>query len=277
MVEGIWSALGGGWEFRLVVEDPQTTKEAWDLIVEILNDNKSTHSITLKSELHSLKLCDLSIDSYFYKIESIATLLTSLGSPISNDDVVTIALELSPDRYENVFGIIFHWEPFPDLKTVRSMLTTEEMQLKSRAQATSIDSSSSSHMVLLSNSCNTTRRPTVTSGYNENINATASTSNANSVTMTPLAFHTRPVQPLVGFSSPPGFSQPKNGLNLFVHDNHCTVEFDAFDFSVKDFRTGQVLLRCDSTGDLYPVTKPSIIPHAFLTGQYAWHQRLGHC
>ncbi|GKC98581.1 ribonuclease H-like domain-containing protein [Tanacetum coccineum] len=46
-------------------------------------------------------------------------------------------------------------------------------------------------------------------------------------------------------------------------------------FSVKDFITRRVLLRCDSTGELYRVTKPSTIPHAFLTSQYTWHQRLG--
>ncbi|GJX44597.1 ribonuclease H-like domain-containing protein [Tanacetum coccineum] len=33
---------------------------------------------------------------------------------------------------------------------------------------------------------------------------------------------------------------------------------------------------CDSTGDLYPVTAPSPIPHAFLVSQHTWHQRLGH-
>ncbi|GJZ33435.1 ribonuclease H-like domain-containing protein [Tanacetum coccineum] len=37
-----------------------------------------------------------------------------------------------------------------------------------------------------------------------------------------------------------------------------------------------VLLRCDSTGDLYPVTAPSPIPYAFLVSQHMWHQRLGH-
>ncbi|GKB80951.1 ribonuclease H-like domain-containing protein, partial [Tanacetum coccineum] len=42
------------------------------------------------------------------------------------------------------------------------------------------------------------------------------------------------------------------------------------------FLTYRVLLRCDSTGDLYPVTKPSTVPHAFLTSQYTWHQRLRH-
>ncbi|GKD31783.1 ribonuclease H-like domain-containing protein, partial [Tanacetum coccineum] len=38
----------------------------------------------------------------------------------------------------------------------------------------------------------------------------------------------------------------------------------------------QVLLRCDSTRELYPVTAPSPIPHAFLVSQHTWHQRLGH-
>ncbi|GJT76139.1 ribonuclease H-like domain-containing protein [Tanacetum coccineum] len=34
----------------------------------------------------------------------------------------------------------------------------------------------------------------------------------------------------------------------FFRDNNCIIEFDAFDFSVKDFMTRRVLLRCDSTG-----------------------------
>ncbi|GJY40125.1 Toll/interleukin-1 receptor domain-containing protein [Tanacetum coccineum] len=32
----------------------------------------------------------------------------------------------------------------------------------------------------------------------------------------------------------------------------------------------------NTTGDLYPVTVPSPIPHAFLVSQHTWHQRLGH-
>ncbi|GJW65034.1 ribonuclease H-like domain-containing protein, partial [Tanacetum coccineum] len=43
-----------------------------------------------------------------------------------------------------------------------------------------------------------------------------------------------------------------------------------------DFMTRRVLLRCDSTGDLYPVIAPSLILHAFLVSQHTWHQRLGH-
>ncbi|GKA32325.1 ribonuclease H-like domain-containing protein [Tanacetum coccineum] len=57
-------------------------------------------------------------------------------------------------------------------------------------------------------------------------------------------------------------------VRQFVFDNNCTIEFGAFSFSVKDFLTRWVLLRCDNTRDLYPVTAPSPIPHAFLVSQH---------
>ncbi|GJY05766.1 ribonuclease H-like domain-containing protein [Tanacetum coccineum] len=44
----------------------------------------------------------------------------------------------------------------------------------------------------------------------------------------------------------------------------------------QDFMTRRVLLRCDSTGDLYPVMAHSPISHVFLVSQHTWHQRLGH-
>ncbi|GJX43593.1 ribonuclease H-like domain-containing protein [Tanacetum coccineum] len=66
-------------------------------------------------------------------------------------------------------------------------------------------------------------------------------------------------------------------VHQFTRDNNCTIEFDAFGFFVKDFLTHHILLRCDSSGDLYPVTKPSTIPTAFVsTSSSTWHQRLGH-
>ncbi|GKD35079.1 hybrid signal transduction histidine kinase M, partial [Tanacetum coccineum] len=146
---------------QLVVEDPQTAKEAWDLIPTIFKDNKMSRFIALKAELRSLKLGDLSINDYFRKIKSIATILTSLGSSISNDDVVTIALEWLNDKYDNVAGIIVHMEPFLDLKTVCLMLTTEEMRLKSKSQGQHIDSFSSSPIIILAEQGNNTRRATL--------------------------------------------------------------------------------------------------------------------
>nr|GFA07755.1 ribonuclease H-like domain-containing protein [Tanacetum cinerariifolium] len=65
-------------------------------------------------------------------------------------------------------------------------------------------------------------------------------------------------------------------IRQFVRDNDCTIEFDAFGFFVKDFLTRRVLLLCDNTWDLYPVTVPSPIHHVFLISQHTWHQCLGH-
>nr|GEX37255.1 ribonuclease H-like domain-containing protein [Tanacetum cinerariifolium] len=62
----------------------------------------------------------------------------------------------------------------------------------------------------------------------------------------------------------------------FVRDNNCTIEFDAFSFSIKDFMTRRVILRCDSTEDLYSVTYTSPIPYVFLVSQHTWHHRLRH-
>ncbi|GJR38914.1 ribonuclease H-like domain-containing protein [Tanacetum coccineum] len=48
---------------------------------------------------------------------------------------------------------------------------------------------------------------------------------------------------------------------------------------MKDYQTGRLLLRCDSTGDLYPVTSQPPIhpPFALLSfSSTTWHRRLGH-
>nr|GEU99711.1 ribonuclease H-like domain-containing protein [Tanacetum cinerariifolium] len=66
-------------------------------------------------------------------------------------------------------------------------------------------------------------------------------------------------------------------VRQFTRDDKCTIEFDEFGFSVKDFLTRHILLRCDSSRDLYPITKPSHVPSALLYVSYAtWHQRIGH-
>ncbi|GJX75456.1 ribonuclease H-like domain-containing protein [Tanacetum coccineum] len=466
----IFSTLAPSLRKRLVDLNPTTAKDAWTYIEAIFQDNKRPRAMALKAELRNLKLGDLSIDGYFQKIESIVSVLNGLGSPLSNDDVVTFALEGLPSTYETISTVIVSREPFPDLKTVRSLLTTHEMRLKSRVQNPLVDATSASPMVLLAKSNTSARRgPSLekvnnpcwsfakgscrfgdackylhngvhgkstllprTSGSASSVPGVTRSDldmlqsllakfglNAPNIsTPSPPVAYTVSVPPgfqsvsaqlfaqptyvslqllpssfgvsnmgmaglfpqgfrghlVPGTSQPPvqfttgvpqqqGGSFPGSGqafntntlqepasgnwnmdtgasshlndsvhclsdiLNMciypfvgvgdgrlipvtnsghnvlstpfhpfhlnnvlitpnivknlisvrqFVRDNSCTVEFDPFGFSVKDFITRQVLLCCDSTGDLYPVTKPSTIPHAFLTSQYTWHQRLRH-
>ncbi|GJV63442.1 ribonuclease H-like domain-containing protein [Tanacetum coccineum] len=77
------------------------------------------------------------------------TLQESLGSPVTSEDVVTFALEGLPDKFDQVCGIMHHHDTFPDLKTTRSMLTTEEIRLKSKSLSLPVDSWSSSPLVLM--------------------------------------------------------------------------------------------------------------------------------
>ncbi|GJV63651.1 ribonuclease H-like domain-containing protein, partial [Tanacetum coccineum] len=281
---------------RLVIVRPKTAKEACSFLSDLVKDHKKSCTSALKTELRTMKLGDLSMEAYFQKVESLLTTLTSLNSPISDDDVIPL---------------------LTDFKTVRSLLTAEEMRLKSKSLVTPVDSTSSSPMVLLANSgpIDNTGQATMlpqaftagtlhdpsTGAWNMDIGASSHLN--NSVTSLTTIFnssmylsvlvgdgHSIPVTNS-GHSILPTTSKslhPQNVLitphivkNLisvrqFVRDNNCTIKFDSFGFSVKDFLTRRVLLRCDSTGDLYPITAPSPIPHAFLVSQHTWHQPLGH-
>ncbi|GJR35781.1 ribonuclease H-like domain-containing protein [Tanacetum coccineum] len=441
---------------RLIKANPKTAKAAWDAIETIFQDNKRTRTISLKGELRVIQMGDQTADEYFSKIEAILTLLTDLGSDMSDDDVVTYAINGLSDKYGSLAQIIAHKDPFPDLATVRSMVATEELRLRSRSSVLPTGTTSSAPQVLLAeassrnqtgwnnrerdnrtttrevcrnfgrgfcrwgdacrflhdssrssgtprNSNNSTThrttqgtlpmhagsqsgglnvsqqqqllqllqaqqtmlaqfgfnglsgqsRPTAPPGFQSGqqpaqqafspqqqalLSGTVqgSTPANGQATLLPQAFNTMTLRdptdanwnmdtgasshlnsnatnlstlfnscmyPSVlvgdgksipvtntGHSTLPTPYRPlhlnnvlitpnivKNLISVrqFVRDNKCTIEFDEFGFSVKDYWTRQILLRCDSTGDLYPVTSLSY-PQAFLVGQQTWHQRLGH-
>jgi hypothetical protein len=76
----------------------------------------------------------------------------------------------------------------------------------------------------------------------------------------------------------------KNLLSVrhFTTDNSLSMEFDPYGVSVKDLRTRDTLLRCNSDGDLYPLYTPASAstprPGVALavTSSETWHRRLGH-
>lgn len=69
-------------------------------------------------------------------------------------------------------------------------------------------------------------------------------------------------------------------VRQFTTDNNVSVEFDPLGLSVKDLDTRNLIVRCNSTGRLYPLHLPTHHPpHALLAGATPttlWHQRLGH-
>ena len=67
-------------------------------------------------------------------------------------------------------------------------------------------------------------------------------------------------------------------VRQFTRDNGGSIEFDAFGFSVKEPKTGRVILRCNSSGDLYTIS-PAAQPTAtalLAASSSVWHRRLGH-
>jgi hypothetical protein len=67
-------------------------------------------------------------------------------------------------------------------------------------------------------------------------------------------------------------------MHQFTIENSCSVEFDPFGFSVKDFRTKNTIIRCNSSGPLYPLLSSVFPPLALAadTSSTLWHRRLGH-
>ncbi|GJR42943.1 hybrid signal transduction histidine kinase M [Tanacetum coccineum] len=134
---------------RLIKANPKTAKAAWDAIETIFQDNKRTRTISLKGELRVIQMGNQTADEYFSKIEAILTLLTDLGLDMSHDDVVTYAINGLSDKYGSLAQIIAHKDPFPDLATVRSMVATEELRLRSRSSVLPTGTTSSAPQVLL--------------------------------------------------------------------------------------------------------------------------------
>nr|GFA70325.1 hypothetical protein [Tanacetum cinerariifolium] len=56
------------------------------------------------TELRSIKLGDLSVEAYFQKIELLMTILASLDSPVSDEDVVHYAIDGLPEKFNQVVG-----------------------------------------------------------------------------------------------------------------------------------------------------------------------------
>jgi hypothetical protein len=68
-------------------------------------------------------------------------------------------------------------------------------------------------------------------------------------------------------------------IRQFTIDNHCSVEFDPFGFSVKDLKTRSLIARCNSSGPLYPLNLPTppAAPASSLLVEASpqlWHCRL---
>ncbi|XP_071740763.1 uncharacterized protein [Rutidosis leptorrhynchoides] len=106
---------------RLLNTQPKTSKEAWEFLKKLFQDNKRSKTVELTAELRSLIIGDQTAEAYFRKIDSITSMLRNLGSKLEEDELVTYAINGLNDRFPHATHIILHPNPFPDLNIVRSM------------------------------------------------------------------------------------------------------------------------------------------------------------
>jgi len=65
-------------------------------------------------------------------------------------------------------------------------------------------------------------------------------------------------------------------VRQFTIDNNCSVEFDPSGCSVKDLKSRNVIIRCNSSGPLYPLQLPAAQSLVAVSTPTLWHRRLGH-
>ncbi|GJX78127.1 ribonuclease H-like domain, reverse transcriptase, RNA-dependent DNA polymerase [Tanacetum coccineum] len=198
----IFSTLTPSLRKRLVDLNPTTAKDAWTYIEAIFQTNKA--------------------------LQSIVSVLNGLGSPISNDDVVTFALEGLPSTYETISTVIVSREP-------RSWVKCSNISTPSPPVAYTVSVPPGFQSV---------------SGLNYLRSPTLCSSTVIAWFLLGLSIYGKAglfpqgVQYLLGvttagvhlLSTGRGF-QTLSGHRRGVH---------------LDFITRRVLLRCDSTGELYP-------------------------
>jgi len=65
-------------------------------------------------------------------------------------------------------------------------------------------------------------------------------------------------------------------VRQFTTNNNRSVEFDPAGCSVKDLESQRVIVRCNSSGSLYPLHLPAAHALAAVSTPSLWHRRLGH-
>ncbi|MDM1658961.1 retrotransposon gag domain-containing protein, partial [Escherichia coli] len=120
------------------IQDAETLKDVWDTLVKLYSTNTKARKMQLKQELHTVKKMQLSINDYSLKVKGLADALASIGSPVEDDDLVSVTLNgLSKEYDEFRRTSIQTRENFSNFQDLISLLITEEMNVGSKTVASS--------------------------------------------------------------------------------------------------------------------------------------------
>lgn len=135
---------------HMVMKRGDTSRQVWEKIDCMFQDNKDARTNVLDAELRTIQLGEMSISDYCHKIKVIADLLANINEPVSQRTLVMSTVNGLTEKYKQVAGIIRHQKSMPTFLEVRTMLMTEESRLKC-TNLTPKDSSSSPTILYVGN------------------------------------------------------------------------------------------------------------------------------
>ncbi|XP_026428552.1 uncharacterized protein LOC113324446 [Papaver somniferum] len=110
-----------------VLKSGKTTKEIWDHLKKLFQDNKGSRATTLESKFVNLKFTDCNgVDDYCDKLKSFSDRLSDLDFPMNDKRLVIQLVNGLPEEYNTVASFIQH--SMPSFDSARSQLRTKDIR-----------------------------------------------------------------------------------------------------------------------------------------------------
>ncbi|KAL7594259.1 hypothetical protein Lser_V15G30937 [Lactuca serriola] len=111
---------------QTIIKADATAAEVWKSIEALFLENKESKAVELDDELCSITIGDSMIVQYCTRIKSIVGILTNIGAPVLERNLVIYGINGLSPKFAHVVTTIRHQKPFPTFLEMRSMLTLEE-------------------------------------------------------------------------------------------------------------------------------------------------------
>ncbi|XP_022007769.1 uncharacterized protein LOC110907046 [Helianthus annuus] len=240
---------------KTVIKSKTTAYDAWKAIEALFQDNKATRALYLKQKFANTRLENFSsMHAYCQELKVLAGQLQSVDAPVDESDLVLQTLAGLIEQYETVQTVIQNTKPLPSFLEVRSQLCMSETTKANQALHSSNQAATSLHT-------------------------------QSRTTPPPATQPSPPVDFRSDYSRGRGRSRDRGRRHAPFNQttNRSLSSNAAYSLAPQHpiSRKKAPILRCNSSGDLYPLTTNFIksptspIALAAIT-QERWHQRLGH-
>ncbi|PNY04738.1 retrovirus-related Pol polyprotein from transposon TNT 1-94 [Trifolium pratense] len=280
---------------NIIIEQDSTAETAWNRLFEIFYDNKNSRALYLEQEFSRTRMEQFSdASSYCQHLKSLFDQMANVGTSISKERLVLQLISGLTDAYAAVGSEIRHAAILPDFYKARSMIILEETALQKKV-SNSVDNTALMASNNETSTDHTSSRPN-RGGSNNNHGGrsngrghrgrgrgqnhgrgggrfpqhsppwqpwatppcpypTTDNSNKQPGILGPKPLHQAHVASTLPSYSPTDIQTAMHTLSLSPPDDQWYMDTGATSHMTAN--EGQLLMRCNSSGDLYPVaTRP---------------------